>query len=62
MVLLRDQPNLFWMENDKGSIVDKILVRPAKYTVKKNSGPITEAQSPRTLNTVGYTINTNPVP
>ena len=50
MVLLRDQPNLFWMENDKGSIVDKILVRPAKYTVKKNSGPITEAQSPRTLN------------
>ena len=50
------------MENDKGSIVDKILVRPAKYTVKKNSGPITEAQSPRTLNTVGYTINTNPVP
>ena len=34
MVLLRDHPNLFWMENDKGSIVDKILVRPAKYTVK----------------------------
>jgi hypothetical protein len=30
MVLDLVNPNLFWIENDNGSIVERILVRPAR--------------------------------